>query len=673
MALNLTGREDGNVLLKERYRIKSEEPLPGLDTGSARAFAAAELQDAGRRLYALVGDSKQPPRHDIIATLRRIYHKNLVGLVDWGVAEWPASGRRLPILILERPAGPRLMPADGSEITPFREDRISQLVIPPMAQVLLELHKHGLTHRNLNPENMFYDGPASDQTPILLGDCVAAPAANRQPAVYEPIEFAMADPAGRGEGTAANDLYALGVTIVSLLLGRRPMHDMSDDEVLAAKLARGSYVALIGEQRVSGALMEVLRGLLSDDPGERWTLEELEHWINGRRLSPRQQMISPRAARPFEFNGAQLYTAREVASAFAANWDAAASTIGDQSLDVWLRRSLKWDDRIEAVNLANSWGVEHDSNGADGALARTCIALDPIAPIRLRRFRANLGGFGQLLAAYYHDAEMQRDFKQVFAESLPLFWLELCLRPSPQILRTITTYDRLRSALDRTGMGGGIERALYELNPTVPCQSPLLADDFVVALDQLLPALERKAARDQGAFDVLIDRDIAAFVAVRLKYNIPTELRDLEDERDPYRPAIAAARIYAIVQEETGAPPAPGFCAIVARHVQNSVERYHSRDHRARAAGQLADAAKSGVLASILAIVDNKDALEEDHMHYQVAMAEYRATLAEQSRIEFEREHRGPLSRQLGAELAALISGAVSTLAILVVVLAKLF
>ena len=48
---------------------------------------------------------------------------------------------------------------------------------------------------------------------------------------------------------------------------------MSDEDVLAKKIAHGSYMALVGQRRVSIALMEALRGLLNDDPGDRWTLE----------------------------------------------------------------------------------------------------------------------------------------------------------------------------------------------------------------------------------------------------------------------------------------------------------------------------------------------------------------------------------------------------------------
>ncbi len=49
MALNPGSGDDGGLYLKERYRIHAEEPLSALDALPARAFAASDLRDAGRR------------------------------------------------------------------------------------------------------------------------------------------------------------------------------------------------------------------------------------------------------------------------------------------------------------------------------------------------------------------------------------------------------------------------------------------------------------------------------------------------------------------------------------------------------------------------------------------------------------------------------------------------
>ena len=135
----------------------------------------------------------------------------------------------------------------------------------------------------------------------MLGECVSSPPAMAQPFVYETIESCMCDPASRSLGTSADDLYALGVTLLAILTGRSPCRGMNDDEILDAKLSMGSYGALTQDMRVSLTMMEPLRGLLNDDAEQRWTVEDLGMWANGRRGSPIQQTMATRASRSFTF------------------------------------------------------------------------------------------------------------------------------------------------------------------------------------------------------------------------------------------------------------------------------------------------------------------------------------------------------------------------------------
>ena len=67
--------------------------------------------------------------------------------------------------------------------------------------------------------------------------------------------------------------------------------------------------------------MKALRGLLNDDPQERWTLEDLGMWANGRRGSPIQQAVESRAARSYSFMNKDHYTCRELAQTMSENCD----------------------------------------------------------------------------------------------------------------------------------------------------------------------------------------------------------------------------------------------------------------------------------------------------------------------------------------------------------------
>ena len=92
---------------------------------------------------------------------------------------------------------------------------------------------------------------------------------------------------------------------------------------------------------------EVLRGLLNDDPKERWMVSDLMYWSHGRRQNPKPQAIPRKANRPFVFDGNEYQTTRDLAHAFVNNWDAAITPIKDGSLNIWLRRGFSDEEKAD--------------------------------------------------------------------------------------------------------------------------------------------------------------------------------------------------------------------------------------------------------------------------------------------------------------------------------------
>ena len=211
----------------------------------------------------------------------------------------------------------------------------------------------------------------------------------------------MAMPSGRGIGTVADDLYSLGVTVLHLLIGRQPGGPLKGDGLIEEKIRRGSYAALCGDHRIPTILFELLRGLLVDDPAERWGIREIDLWLQGRRMSPKAPPSPPRATRPIEINGEQIYTARGVARALVRMGDAANHVIRGHTLEVWLQRTLA--HKPTSDNFAVAMADVDDTGGAPGIhdarlLSRAAMSLDPPAPIRYRGQSVLPEGLGTALA-----------------------------------------------------------------------------------------------------------------------------------------------------------------------------------------------------------------------------------------------------------------------------------
>lgn len=458
------------VTLRDRYEIAIEEPLSQYDNPPAVAFKVRHKKDSSRDLIALICDPKLPTRFNLIGEVSRMEVPYLLSFQDWGVIDWPPEGRRCPVLIYERPGGDCVMPSLNDEIEPMRETDIIERFANPLYQVMNDFYERDVVHRAIRPNNLYYTEANGGK--LMLGECVSSPPAMAQPFVYETIESCMCDPAGRGLGASADDLYALGVTLLAILTGRSPCRAMSDDEILDAKLAMGSYGALTQDMRISLTMMEPLRGLLSDDAELRWTVEEFGLWANGRSGSPIQQSMSARAARSFTFMEKEHYTCRELAHSLARNWDQSIGIIRDGSIDIWLRRALGDDIKVSAANVAKSIVGEADND--DNLIGRYCIALDPLAPIRYRNFRATVEGMPNVLALYGEKSDAREDFSRLIQHGLIEFWDQNQLHPRMEFITLYRDLKRARDVMARSSSGDGIERAIYDLNPSLACQSPLV-------------------------------------------------------------------------------------------------------------------------------------------------------------------------------------------------------
>ncbi len=387
-------------VLRDRYTIRSNQPLPELSSPNAEAFTAEDKRDPNRRLVALICKPELPPRVNVMRALKGVNVLGLQQMVEWGPMTWPPVGRQCMTVIYDRPAGGRVVTSLRGESRRVDEYDITRKVIEPLAAAIKELTSRGITHRAMRPTNLFFMDAAGDR--LAFGDCVTAPPAFDQPMLFESVESGMCAPIARGSGTYADDLYALGVTILFLLLGRNPVAHLDDEALLRQKIQFGSYATLVGDERLPLPMIEVLRGLLCDDANQRWDIESLDLWLQGRRLSPLQQRVEKRAARAFPFQGKEYLNCRELAVAMARNWDLAIPPVLEGKLELWLRRAIEDKERAAAVadvvRSALAGGADKRA-AADLMLSKVLMLLDPGAPIRYKGFNGMPDGFGSALAA----------------------------------------------------------------------------------------------------------------------------------------------------------------------------------------------------------------------------------------------------------------------------------
>ncbi|MEA2743205.1 MAG: hypothetical protein QOG25_1576, partial [Acetobacteraceae bacterium] len=319
-----------NTLIAGRYAVDTSQFLLDAGGGIPAYLARDRLAADGKRLALLVSRDASPRARALKMLVDPI--DNLMVPLGHGVAPLPGGKGEGYFVVCSPPPGPPV----SAPLTAWPEKAVIDLVLRPVARVLDVLHSRKLTHRAIRPNNVFQSAPGQ---PVTLGAAWAMPPAMHQPAVFESPDSAMCDPAGRGDGTIADDVYALGVLMLTLLGGKIPMANMDDATMIRWKLDLGSFAALTRDIPVSGSFAELLRGMLAEDPEHRPSPALLldPASLRGRRAPARP---TRRSQRPLMLNDIAVFDARMLAFALLSDQKKAVQFLRSGLITQWLRRGL---------------------------------------------------------------------------------------------------------------------------------------------------------------------------------------------------------------------------------------------------------------------------------------------------------------------------------------------
>ncbi|MBR1778239.1 MAG: hypothetical protein IJ752_06625 [Alphaproteobacteria bacterium] len=660
-------RKEQFALVRGKYRVYSGLPVPMLDMPNAKAFQAEDVTAPDHKIFALVCKPDLPIRKDHIKARNGLKVDGLLPLVDAGTAFWQPISRKTMILLYEMPLGGRVVQSKTyGKILPEEEaEKISKWVRPLLVGIS-NLAVRGLTHRAIRPDNLFYMD--AEKTKVVWGDCIAAPPGYDQPSAFETIETSMCQAAGKGNGTTADDLYAFGATLICLGIGYNPVESLSDTELLELKIYKGSYAALIGEERVPLALIELFRGLLADNINQRWDISSTQLWADGRRLTPVQAKTVRTSQRPFLFNNVEFFTYRTLAYAFAKNWDMAADVIRSEKLLAWIEHGFDDKETADAIRKSIDMALVRFSTKEkqdDFFVARTCMLLDPSAPLRIRNCAFLPDALGTMLAINVNDDKKTKMLIGLIATGYLESWYEF-----HQDMVSEQNIKNMQITLQKPGKGMGIERLLYDLNEGLPCQSPLVVKDYVDEARDLLPALEEVAKKANPKTEP-IDRHIAAFIAVRFGSKVLEQISWLNSPKENV--AIQGMlNIFAALQRTFGPDHLYAMCSWIGGMVVPVIDSYHNLEKRQQLEKNLPKIIRKGNFSELCAFLDDRQERLYDLSYFEQAKKEYARLSEEIEFLDGNREKREQEGLMLGNQVAAVVSFGIAVLTMFLLLITRL-
>ena len=190
-------------LIADQYAVDIARPYPAM--AGLAAFPVIDQRTGRTDLMAAQVQRHLPPRPWALQALA-VPVEGLLTPLAHGSAPAP-GGAEAYYVVHEAPPGPSLQ----ARLRPWPEAELLEHVVRPVALVLDQLQTRGVTHRGIRLDNVFQAHPGH---PVVVGPAWATPPAMAQPALFEPPYSIMCLPAGRGDGTIADDVYALGVVLL---------------------------------------------------------------------------------------------------------------------------------------------------------------------------------------------------------------------------------------------------------------------------------------------------------------------------------------------------------------------------------------------------------------------------------------------------------------------------
>ena len=350
--------------LAARYRIVQPMPAAG---GEADLLLVEALGD-GQRYVIKIYRYGIVVKPEVLARISATAPDRVIRLVEYGQAE----GHGYEVLEYVPDGSLRQRLATG----PLADESVRALV-EELSAALAVLHQHDILHRDIKPENVLI----RQWEPLRIaltdfGIASVTEATQHFTTTARTLRYAAPEAATGVIGVAA-DYWSLGMVVLEAVSGRHPFAGLSEAVL--------SYQLVTQPMDCSGVAepwRTLCRGLLLRDPKQRWGRAEIERWLAGDeslRLpvdAGLSEAGASRARRFYRLGGVECWTARELATQMAKQWETASKDLQRGFITDWLRNDWGDQDLTRAVLDV----LDARNMNADEQLLRVLLKLAPDLP-----------------------------------------------------------------------------------------------------------------------------------------------------------------------------------------------------------------------------------------------------------------------------------------------------
>lgn len=611
---------DTRISFGPEHVVDLGQALPKFSRPYAAAYVAQHNQFADVPLLAFVCEDLPGPRVDSARRVREIERAGMLRLFHHGPLS-VAGQRDRYAFVFERPLmGPPPRQLWGH----YPVQTLVKNFLKPAISALQSLADAHEGHGSIRPDNLF--GQDSRYSLLTLGPCTLCPPGYDQPATFEPIERALANPISKGPVAPADDMFALGVTFYCLASGKLPGEGLDPAVFTRRRLEFGSIAGMVDMGAMPIEIKDAVEGLLQDDVKLRWNIQTLSEWCMGRKPEVKQVRAMGKRQMAIRVGSVTCYGPKEAAYAMHANQSDAIAIVRSGELDKWLvennpkRAAANAGKELAEAAAAKKEGGEAAAASRDDeyvALAKAIVRCDPAGPIRYKTLSFYPSGAGALLRQIAGDTARWNEFGEALRGKLVSYWIrtagefglvDIAAKKLEEIERS---YER---------SGDNLEAALYKLNPDAPCLSPKLDGKWTLSHLELVKPIEAACADPDRP---QLDRHMVGFLGA--KADIPDDVLapwyDLATTEAKTAPKVL--QVSNKLQAEAGADALPKLAQVCLRNAEKVIEEINHPKTREKLREAALEHAKSGSITKMFDVVMDEETIAKDKRDFAEAKKEY--------------------------------------------------
>ena len=604
-------------LVKERFEIDYNAPLPELNANGAKAYSVKDKVNPQRELFALLCDNNFPPRLSMLPYLKSIEHPNLLKLIEYSVVDYIPEQTMNMALIYNRPTGPKVSQVALKEKLSFEKFKSLALSLISGCEAL---KSYNLTHRAIRMDNLFFKDEECSE--LVLGDCAGSFPALYQPNAYETLESILCMPQGRGQGSSSDDIYSAGVTLLGIVLEHEISPKCSGPELHRLKLKKGSLQVLSNGEKISNQFMPLLKGMLEDSQESRWNSSQIYNYLDGKTPTFSSEPTD-RSMRALNIGGEKYYTAKSAALAMLENPSDGLTLIKNGKLLEWIKNGLENEKLHSKVERLIANDKQGESNHL--LLPQICICLDYSLPIKCDNLYVFPSGLPKAVFHCLKTGRSLEPFYQILSGDLIKIWYQ-----EQPYLHAPANSNEFRVYLNRNDYGYGIDRIIYDFDDDLPCTSPLIGKEFVNTPSKLLKALDANYSENKE--DKPFDKNIIAYLRCKMGKKIDGIITDINANQDSLQ-ISAIMRLYANIQNKTGPVQLLNLTKWLVKAARPIIMNYHNTKYRKFLEQESVKIAKSGKIIELYEILENDEAKKKDRTEYSSILKKVNILVTERNKI----------------------------------------